>query len=91
MKLQNIEVVQDFLLLKLGNADVILGMQWLETLGRMQVNWKSLTMRFTLEEVAVILQGDPSLCSSLISLKAMLKAIKGEGEGILLELCTLIS
>ena len=57
----------------------------------MQVNWKSLTMPFTLGEVAVILQGDPNLCSSLISLKVMLKVIKGEGEGILLDLCTLIS
>ena len=37
------------------------------------------------------LQGDPSLCNSLISLKAMLKAIKGEGEAVLLELCTLIT
>ena len=55
------------------------------------MNWKNLTMRFTLGGVAMILQGDPSLCRSLISLKAIIKAIKGEGEGILLELCTLIS
>ena len=57
----------------------------------MHVNWKSLTMRFTVGEVAVILQGDSSMCSSLISLKAMIKAIRGEGEAILLELCMLES
>ena len=39
----------------------------------------------------VTLQRDPSLCNSLISLKAMLKAIRGESEAILLELCSLIS
>ena len=39
----------------------------------------------------VTLQGDPSLCNSLVSLKAMLKAIKGEGEAVLLELCSLVS
>ena len=55
------------------------------------MDWKTLTMRFTLAGVVVILQGDPSLSSSLVSLKAMLKVIKREGEGILLKLCTLIS
>ena len=36
--------------------------------------------------MTITLQGDPSLCNSLSSLKAMLKAIKGEGEAVLLEL-----
>ena len=31
--LQNIEIVEDFLPLELGSANVILGMQWLESLG----------------------------------------------------------
>ena len=34
--LQNIEIVEDFLPLDLGNADVILGMQWLESIGGTQ-------------------------------------------------------
>ena len=38
LTLQNIEIVVDFLPLELGSADVILGMQWLESLGGMQVN-----------------------------------------------------
>lgn len=37
--LPNIDVIEDFLPVKLGCTDVILGMKWLETLGRMQVNW----------------------------------------------------
>ena len=41
--------------------------------------------------MTITLQGDPSLCNSLISLKAMLKAIEGKGEAVLLELCSLIS
>ena len=39
----------------------------------------------------VTLQGDPSLCHSLISLKAMMKAIGGDGEAVWLELCSLVS
>lgn len=55
LTLQNIEVVEDFLPLELGSADVILGMQWLELLGGMQVNWKNLTMRFKVVGVGVAL------------------------------------
>lgn len=46
--LQEIEVVEDFLPLELGNSDMILGIKWLETLGVMTVNWKNLSMKFTL-------------------------------------------
>lgn len=50
VSLSYIDVVEDFLPLKLGCPDVILGMKWLETLGRMQVNWDTLTMRFKVGE-----------------------------------------
>lgn len=89
LTLQNIEIVEDFLPLELGSADVILGMQWLETLGGMQVNWRTLTMKFRIRGTAVTLQGDPSLSSSSVSLKAMLKTLKKEKEGIWVELGSL--
>ena len=81
LNMQNIEIVEDFLPLDLGNADVILGMKWLGSLGGMQVNWKLLTMRFKVGELTVILQGDPSLSASLISLKAMWKNLREQGVG----------
>ena len=86
LTLQNIEIVEDFLPLDLGSADVILGMKWLELLGGMQVNWKLLTMRFKVGEVPMIQQGDPSLSASLISLKAMWKNLREQGEKVLVEL-----
>ena len=76
LTLKNIEVVEDFLPLNLGSADVILGMKWLESLGGMLVNWKLLTMSFKVREMTMILQGDPSLNTSLISLKAMWKNLR---------------
>ena len=60
-------------------------------MGGMQVDWKTLTIRFQQGVVLVTLQGDPSLCNSLVSFKTMLKAIKGDGEAVLLELCSLVS
>lgn len=48
--LQGVEVVEDFLPLDLGSSDLILGIQWLETLGVVTVNRKSLLMKFNLGE-----------------------------------------
>lgn len=61
--LQNIEIMEDFLPLHVRNGDVILGMQWIESLGGMQVNWKTMTMKFKVGKVVVTLRGDPSLCN----------------------------
>ena len=46
LKLQNMEIVEDFLPLELGSLNVILGMKWLASLGETQVDWGSLVMRF---------------------------------------------
>ena len=41
--------------------------------------------------MTITIQGDLNLYNSFISIKAMLKAFKGEGEAVLLELSSLIS
>lgn len=83
--MQNYTTVVSLLPLKLGNADVILGVQWLETLWDVKTNWKHQRMRFKQEGKAVTLQGDPSLCNGPISLKTLWKVLKDEGEGVLIE------
>jgi len=40
LSLQNIQIVEDFLPLELGSSDVILGMKWLASEGKMKVDWK---------------------------------------------------
>ncbi|XP_022897563.1 uncharacterized protein LOC111411244 [Olea europaea var. sylvestris] len=86
LSLQNIEVVEDFLPLDLGSFDVILGMKWLSTLGQTKIYWRILTMKFQIGGTTMTLKGDSSLCKTLVTLKAMMRAFKREGEGVLLEL-----
>ena len=81
LNLGAVRVVADFLPLELGGADVILGIKWLETLGNMQVNWKTMVIRFEMAGVWVTLQGDPSLCKSPMSLKAMILSVEKETQG----------
>lgn len=46
LHLKELDVTEDFLPLRLGSFDVILGMQWLETLGVTKTNWKEQTNEF---------------------------------------------
>lgn len=78
-------VCDDFLPLELGTVDVILGIQWLETLGPVTTNWKSQIMQFEVGNKMVRLVGDPSLIRSQISLKAMIRCLRKDGQGFWLE------
>jgi predicted aspartyl protease len=44
MRLGPIEVVIDSLVLELGGLDVVLGISWFSTLGKVVMDWKSLNM-----------------------------------------------
>jgi hypothetical protein len=57
MKLGMIEVVVDAFVLELGGLDMVLGVSWLSTLGKVVMDWKSLSMQFCLEGKMVKLQG----------------------------------
>lgn len=69
-------MIASFLPLELGSADEILGIQWLETLGDMKVNWKLQIMRFIMKGEKVTLRGDHSLCCASVSLKSLWKVME---------------
>lgn len=52
--------ITDVLLLPLGNCDMVLGVQWLETLGIIQWDFKNLTMDFQLSGRRHVLRGGQS-------------------------------
>lgn len=65
--LQNIVLTEDLFVLSIGGTNVVLGMQWLEKLGSVTMDHRSLTMEFEFRERKVWLQGDPHLADSEIS------------------------
>lgn len=79
------KVVDEFLLLELGGVDVTLGMQWLYSLGTIEVDWKNLLLTFTHKGKKVRIQGDPSLTKASVSLKKMMKTLGEEDQGFLVE------
>lgn len=85
LQLQECVITTSFLPLELGVADVILGTQWLDTLGEMRVNWKLQKMKVEVEGKQVELRGDHSLHSAAVSLKALWKALEYDGEGVIVE------
>lgn len=82
---QGIVVEDSFLPLRLGNSDLIFGMQWLVKLGGTNTNWAKQIMKFKLGDKWVTLRGDPTLEKSMVSLKSITKSIIKEGHGVIVE------
>ena len=86
LKLLGLTMIEDFFPLELGSSNIIMGLQWLESLGVTYTNWKTKVMRFNVGETRVELQGDLGLTKSQVTLTAMAKALKQGGQGVFVEL-----
>ena len=80
-----LEVIYEFFFIPLGSSEVILGYQWLASLGESCMNWGRMSMKFKMGNTRVHLQGDSSLCKTQVSLQSMVCTIHHEGQGILLD------
>ncbi|XP_019084456.1 PREDICTED: uncharacterized protein K02A2.6-like [Camelina sativa] len=85
LQLPGYTLITSFLPLELGEANVILGLQWLESLGDTRVNWREQRMAFMMGGEGVTLLRDPSLKNSAISFKALWKTVQQDGEGLFVE------
>jgi len=73
-----------FFLMDIGGTDIILGMDWLASLGNVKANFKNLLLKWEHKGERRMIKGDPSLCKSQASRKAMIKALNDKGEGYML-------
>ncbi|XP_010541181.1 PREDICTED: uncharacterized protein LOC104814705 [Tarenaya hassleriana] len=89
LQLQQIEVVEDFLPLELGSADLILGVQWLQKLGKVQMDFQDLELKFNQGTSWVTVTGDPTLHSSLVTLRSLIKSVCDGDQSYLVKLETL--
>lgn len=81
VQIQGIGIQQNFFNLELRGTNLVLGMDWLASLGNIEANFKNLTIQWEVEGKKLKLQGDPSLSRTQASWKAMMKALHNEGEG----------
>ncbi|KZV50196.1 hypothetical protein F511_26056 [Dorcoceras hygrometricum] len=65
-------------LFELGGVDVILGVDWLRTLGEVMLDWNKMRMRFKEGERVIELKGDPTLQRAVVSLKSLYKITEVE-------------
>ncbi|KAK0576161.1 hypothetical protein LWI29_013005 [Acer saccharum] len=76
--LQGIPVSADFYLLPLEGYDIVLGTQWLRTLGPILWDFAKLQMKFKVAEAEVILQGESCPADQIVGeLKFIKEARKG--------------
>lgn len=68
----------DMLVIPLRNYDVVLGIQWLQTLNDIVWNFKSLTMRFTVENQSFELRGTDSKGVSMCSMSKLSSLLQSD-------------
>ncbi|CAJ2636500.1 unnamed protein product [Trifolium pratense] len=83
MKVGEFEIVVDAFVLELGGMDMVLGVAWLSTLGKVVMDWKAMTMQFSVKDKEVQLQG---LCHKLIKQSYLNSYLEDTYRGEMLDL-----
>lgn len=86
MELPSLTVIQDFYVFELGGVDVVLGYEWLESLGKIKVDFKEHVIWAKINGEKVKIRGDPTLSRTVASLKVIMKEIDKEVEAYYVEL-----
>jgi len=73
----------------MGGVDVVLGVQWLQSLGTIAFNFQELFIKFSMEGKEVELRGIVGKPENIINYNAMTKLLKKEQRGDIAQLCSL--
>ncbi|CAH9115968.1 unnamed protein product [Cuscuta europaea] len=77
-------IKQNFYFLTLEETDLVLGMEWLTTLGDVEINFRKQSIKWKIQGLDQQIQGDPHLSSMEISLKnmtPMVQVVQDTGDG----------
>ncbi|PKI61860.1 hypothetical protein CRG98_017758 [Punica granatum] len=88
-RMQGKEYVADMLLLPLESYDMVLGVQWLATLGDILWNFRELQMKFVVDGKDIVLQGKNSEELKTIREEQMEKLLQKKNQLDTVQLCTL--
>ena len=88
--LQRSKFTKDVLLLPLENCDMVLGVQWLQTLGEIQWDFKHLIMEFGVKGKWHVIKGRTTQVElKTITMKQLDKILLYSAECSLIQLCSL--
>jgi hypothetical protein len=73
----------------MGGVDVVLGVQWLQSLGTMGSNFQELFIKFSMEGKEIELRGITGEPIKVISSNGMTKLLKNGHRGVIVQLCSL--
>ncbi|XP_058725716.1 uncharacterized protein LOC131597011 [Vicia villosa] len=79
--MQGVKFSQIFFMMELGGTELVLGMDWLASLGKIEDNFGELSLKWEKEGLAYEIEGDPALCVRQSNWKAMLRNLRDEGVG----------
>ncbi|WVZ13742.1 hypothetical protein V8G54_011308 [Vigna mungo] len=85
--MHNREFTSDMLLIPLGCCDVVLGIEWLVTLGDITWNFDKLTMQFSVQGKRMVLRGTTDTGLKTARKRQLQKTITGGVHLSLLQLC----
>jgi len=73
----------------MGGGDIVLGVQWLQSLGTITFNFQELFIKFFTEGKEVELRGIAGKLGKIISSNGMTNLLKKEQRGVIAQLCSL--
>lgn len=80
VEMQGVKLQQSFHVFDMGGNDMVMGVEWLRSLGEVKINWDELTMKFVIGNEERQIRGDPSLVKTLASLNTMTKSLRKGGQ-----------
>ncbi|XP_068328087.1 uncharacterized protein [Pyrus communis] len=86
VEMQGYTLKRDFLLLAVSGCDLVLGAEWLESLGMIGWHFLNKTMDFDVDGVHYRLQGQTSFDASVVKSSVMMKFLNQEKMGVIAQL-----